>query len=68
VKKEARDGGLKERESPRLEDGANSRGYHSSLSMGAHPPEWQVILLQTLNPSSAPCYHRLSFFGVARAT
>ena len=35
--KEAPDGGLKERESPRLEDGANSRGYHSSFSMGAQP-------------------------------
>jgi hypothetical protein len=35
--KEAPDGGLKGRESPRLEDGANSRGYHSSFSMGAQP-------------------------------
>src|SRR5438477_9329905 len=35
--KEAPDGGLKEREAPRLEDGANSQGYHSSFSMGAQP-------------------------------
>ena len=55
--KKAPDGGLKEREAPRLEDGANSRGCHSSFSMGAQPTRM-----------AGQSYRRLSIDGPEHAT